>query len=84
MTVRRTRGGLSDPVAFFEALRPAREACIGQLRNLVPSSPQYHMMYVIIAAIDVAAEFFTKRRSFYFASNPDLLGRNVNSDARAK
>ncbi|WP_156402135.1 hypothetical protein [Caulobacter sp. Root1472] len=81
MTTRHRRGGLSDPVAFFEALRPARAACIGQLRNLPPASAHYHMMYVIIAAIDVAAEFFTKRRGFYFGSSPDMIGRNVPPDA---
>ena len=76
MSARNGRTGLSDPVAFFEDLRPAREACVGQLRNLRPTSPQYHMMFVIIAAIDVAAEFFTQRRSFYFSGNPDVIGRN--------
>jgi len=81
MTARHSRRGLSDPVAFFEGLRPAREACVGQLRNLPPASAHYHMMFVIIAAIDVAAEFFTKRRSFYFGSNPDMIGRNLPPDA---
>lgn len=65
MTQRHGRSGLSDPIAFFEGLRPARQACIDQLRNLRPSSPEYHMMFVIIAAMDVAAEFFTRQRSFY-------------------
>lgn len=65
MTQRHGRAGLRDPVAFFEGLRPARQACIEQLRNLRPSGPDYHMMFVIIAAMDVAAEFFTRRRSFY-------------------
>lgn len=65
MTQRHGRAGLHDPIAFFEGLRPARQACIDQLRNLRPSSPEYHMMFVIIAALDVAAEFFTRQRSFY-------------------
>jgi hypothetical protein len=71
------RAGSNRYEAFFEGLRPAREACIAELRNLGPATPHYHMMYVIIAAIDVAAEFFTKRRSFYFSSNPDIIGRNL-------
>jgi hypothetical protein len=33
MTQRHTRSGLRDPIAFFEGLRPARQACIDQLRN---------------------------------------------------
>jgi len=65
MTQRHCRSGLRDPIAFFEGLRPARQACIDQLRNLRPSSPEYHMMFVIIAAMDVAAEFFTRQRSFF-------------------
>jgi hypothetical protein len=65
MTQRHSRSGLRDPVAFFEGLHPARQACIDQLRNLRPSSPEYHMMFVIIAAMDVAAEFFTRQRSFF-------------------
>jgi hypothetical protein len=81
MTARGTRGGLQDPAVFFESLRPAREACVDQLRHLRPATSHYHMMFVIIAAIDVAAEFFTKRRSFYFGSNPDMIGRNAPPNA---
>lgn len=77
MSDRSARPGLSKYDAFFEALRPAREACIGELRNLRPATPHYHMMYVIIASIDVAAEFFTKRRSFYFSGYPDQIGRKL-------
>jgi hypothetical protein len=65
MTQRHGRNGLSDPIGFFEGLRPARQACVEQLRNLPPTSPEYHMMVVVIAALDVAAEFFTRQRSFY-------------------
>lgn len=65
MTQRHRRSGLHDPIAFFEGLRPARQACVEQLRNLRPSSPEYHMMFVMIAAMDVAAEFFTRQRSFF-------------------
>ena len=64
MTQRHGRTGLRDPVTFFEGLRPARQACVEQLRNLRATSPEYHMMFVIIAALDVAAEFFTRQRSF--------------------
>lgn len=82
MTARHARSGLGNPVAFFEALRPAREACTGELRNLGPNGPGYHMMLVIISALDVAAEFFTKQRSFYTVSRqPDVIGRNL-PDAR--
>lgn len=78
MTARGGRSGLQDPVAFFENLRPARQACVEQLRNLGPSGPSYHMMFVIISALDVAAEFFTKQRSFYTVSRmPDVIGRNL-------
>jgi hypothetical protein len=65
VTQRHGRAGLHDPVGFFEGLRPARRACVEQLRNLRPTSPEYHMMFVVIAAMDVAAEFFTRQRSFY-------------------
>lgn len=83
MTARHARSGLSHPIAFFEALRPAREACTGELRNLTPSGPHYHMMFVIIAALDVAAEFFTKQRSFYTVTQqPDMIGRGAGSSAR--
>lgn len=76
MTARHTRSGLSNPVAFFDALRPAREACTGELRNLPPFGPHYNMLSVIIAAIDVAAEFFTKQRGFYtVGQQPDMIGR---------
>lgn len=82
MSARGGRSGLSDPVAFFEALRPARQACVDALRGLGPSGPSYHMMFVIISALDVAAEFFTKRRSFYTVSQqPDMIGRRL-PDAR--
>ena len=79
---RSVRSGLNDPVAFFEALRPARQACVDELRNLGPSGPSYHMMFVIISALDVAAEFFTKQRSFYTVGRqPDVIGRKL-PDAR--
>lgn len=68
MTQRHSRSGLRDPITFFEGLRPARQACIEQLRNLRPPSPEYHMIFVIIAAMYVAAEFFTRQRSFYAVS----------------
>lgn len=84
MTARHRRSGLSDRVAFFEALRPAREACIGQLKNLRPFGADYHQMSVIIAAIDSAAEYFTKQRSFYLSANPDQIGASLSRDARAK
>jgi len=78
MSARNVRSGLRDPVAFFEALRPARQACTDELRNLRPSGPDYHMMAVIISALDAAAEFFTKQRSFYTISRqPDVIGRNL-------
>ncbi len=83
MSARNARSGLQNPVAFFEGLRPARQACTDELRNLRPSGPGYHMLFVIISALDVAAEFFTKQRSFYtVSSNPDLIGRN-RADAGA-
>lgn len=83
MSARNGRAGLNDPIQFFEALRPARQACVDELRNLGPSGPSYHMMFVIISALDVAAEFFTKQRSFYTVSRqPDVIGRN-HPDARA-
>lgn len=81
MTQRHVRSGLSNPVAFFEALRPARQACVEQLRNLRPSGPDYHMMFVIIAAMDVAAEFFTKQRSFYTVGVSGGLGGSGPSHA---
>jgi hypothetical protein len=78
MSARNFRSGLKDPAAFFEGLRPAREACVGELRNLGPTGPSYHMMLVIISALDVAAEFFTKQRSFYTVGRqPDMIGRGV-------
>jgi hypothetical protein len=80
MTQRHSRSGLRDPIAFFEGLRPARQACTDQLRNLRPSSPEYHMMFVIIAAMDVAAEFFTRQRSFYTVG-AWTVARHVASDA---
>jgi hypothetical protein len=48
---------------------------------LGPSGAEHHMMFVIISAIDVAAEFFTKRRSFYFSGNSDMIGWNAGRDA---
>jgi len=82
MSSRSARCGPSDWVEFFEGLRPAREACTGKLRDLGPTGPGYHMMFVIISALDVAAEFFTKQRSFYTVSRlPDVIGRNL-PDAR--
>lgn len=82
MTARTARSGLRDPAAFFENLRPMRQACVEALRDLGPSGPSYHMMFVIISALDVAAEFFTKKRSFYTVSRlPDVIGRNL-PDAR--
>jgi hypothetical protein len=82
MSARSTRCSSGDWVAFFEGLRPTREACVGKLRDLGPSGPGYHMMFVIISALDVAAEFFTKQRSFYTVSRqPDVIGRNL-PDAR--
>ena len=78
MSPRNARSGLRDPAAFFESLRPARQACTDQLRSLRPSGPDYHMIFVIIAALDAAAEFFTKQRGFYTVSqNPDMIGRNL-------
>lgn len=83
MAARGVRTGPSDWVAFFENLRPAREACVGKLRDLGPSGPSYHMMFVIISALDAAAEFFTKQRSFYTISRqPDVIGRNLPPNAR--
>ena len=81
MTRRHVRSGLSNPVAFFEALRPARQACVEQLRNLRPSGPDYHMMFVIIAAMDVAAEFFTKQRSFFTVGVTGVIGGRIPDDA---
>jgi hypothetical protein len=82
MTARSVRGGLSDAANFFEGLRPAREACTGQLRNLKPYGADYHMMAVIIAALDAAAGYFTKQRDFYTVSQqPDMIGRKL-PDAR--
>lgn len=80
MTQRHGRAGLRDPIAFFEGLRPARQACIDQLRNLRPSGPEYHMMFVVIAAMDVAAEFFTRQRSFYTVG-AGMVARHAASDA---
>lgn len=77
MTQRHSRSGLRDPIAFFEGLRPARQACIDQLRNLRPSSPEYHMMFVIIAAMDVAAEFFTRQRSFFTVGAGAIANRDA-------
>lgn len=85
MTARHKRSGLRDPCAFFEALRPARQACVDQLRNLRPYGPDYHMLSTIIAALDVGAEYFTKQRCFYTVrSSPDMIGRNVNVDSQAR
>ncbi|CAN5359636.1 hypothetical protein BH10PSE3_BH10PSE3_16210 [soil metagenome] len=70
-------------MVFFEALRPARQACFDQLRSLGPSGPSYPMMFVIISALAVAAEFFTKRRGFYSVSSPDIIGERLKRDARA-
>jgi hypothetical protein len=78
---RSVRGGLSDPVTFFESLRPARQACIEQLRSLRPFGPDYHMLSVVISGLDAAAEYFTKRRSFYVTSNPDVIGWRAPPDA---
>ncbi len=78
MSPRNARSGLRDPVAFFEALRPARQACTDQLRSLRPSGPDYHMIFVIISALDAGAEFFTKQRGFYtVGSNSDMIARNL-------
>ncbi|WP_426043720.1 hypothetical protein [Caulobacter sp. DWR3-1-2] len=78
MSPRNNRSGLRDPVTFFESLRPARQACIDQLRNLRPSGPDYHMMAVVISAVDAAAEYFTKQRGFYTVGrNSDMIARNL-------
>ncbi|KQZ06509.1 hypothetical protein ASD21_02425 [Caulobacter sp. Root1455] len=77
MTRRSTRGAMRDPERFFESLAPARQACIDQLRELPPAGPHYAMIRVIIAALDVAAEFFTHRRSFFLSSSPDMVGARV-------
>lgn len=74
MSPRNARNGLHDPERFFDGLRPARQACIDQLRNLPPNGPHYSMMRVIIAALDVAAEFFTHRRDFFLSTRPDMIG----------
>jgi hypothetical protein len=82
MSARNARSGLPDPATFFEALRPAREACTGQLRNLRPYGADYHMLSVVIAALDAAAAYFTKQRDFYTVSQqPDMIGRKL-PDAR--
>ncbi len=75
MTPRHTRSGMRDPVAFFNTLRPARQACVEQLRDLPVGGPHYAMIQVVIAAMDVAAEFFTKQRSFFTHGFPDQIGR---------
>jgi hypothetical protein len=77
MTQRHSRSGLREPIAFFEGLRPARQACIEQLRHLRPSGPEYHMMFVIIAAMDVAAEFFTRQRSFFTVGGGAIASRDA-------
>lgn len=74
MTRRHSRAGMTDPVGFFESLRPTRMACIQQLRDLPPTGPHYTMIQVIIAALDVAAEFFTQQRGFYTVGSGDQIG----------
>jgi len=79
MTRRHTRSGMSDPEGFFESLRPARTACLGQLRDLPPNGPHYKMIQVIVAALDVGAAFFTDQRDFYTLSrvSGDRIGARV-------
>lgn len=71
MTQRHTRSGMRNPELFFESLRPARMACVQQLRDLPPNGPHYKMIQVVVAALDVAAEFFTQQRDFYTVGRGD-------------
>jgi hypothetical protein len=48
---------------------------------LRPFGPDYHMLSVVISGLDAAAEYFTKRRSFYVTSNPDVIGWRAPPDA---
>jgi hypothetical protein len=63
-----------DPKAFFDGLRPARQALIDASNRYRPFGPQYHMLQVIVSALDAAAEFFTGNRGFYAVGDSRLVG----------
>lgn len=65
---------MRDAPAFFESLRPAREALLLRQRAFRPFGPHYHMLGVIIAGLDVAAEFFTGNRAFYAIGDTARVG----------
>lgn len=82
MTRRSSRGfGLPDPIPMLEKLRPGREAIIAELRGIRPTSPHYHMLHLVLSAIDVAAEFLSGSRAYYLNPTPDQIGRSANPDA---
>ncbi|MET3663913.1 hypothetical protein [Caulobacter sp. 1776] len=82
MTRRHSRAGMRDPEAFFESLRPARAACVQQLRDLPPNGPHYKMLQVIVAALDVGAAFFTDQRDFYILGRGDADRMTVSAGDR--
>jgi hypothetical protein len=63
---RSRRGRMHDPEAFCDRLRPARQACIDQMRHLAISGPEYAAMQAIIGALDHAAFSLTGRKDFFF------------------
>ena len=74
---------MPDAEAFFESLRPARATIQAQQNRFRPFGAHYHMLAVIIAGLDAAAEFFTRNRAFYSHGDSRPIGRKSGSETEA-
>lgn len=74
MVQRTYTNSMPDAAAFFESLRPARAAIQAQQHRFRPFGAHYNMLAVVIAGMDAAAEFFTRKRAFYAIGDTAKVG----------
>jgi hypothetical protein len=64
-------GGVRDPKALFEELRPFRRRLRDAQDLCRPFGPEYMMLGAVVAALDAAAHYFTGQPAFYAVGMPD-------------
>ena len=63
-------GGVRDPKALFEELRPFRQRLRAAQDLCRPFGPEYMMLGSVVAALDAAAHYFTGQPAFYAVGMP--------------
>jgi hypothetical protein len=63
--VRRTYGGIGDPVQAFERLRPYVNELMALRGRCKPFGRDYHALSIALEGLESAAYHFTRRPHFY-------------------